>query len=546
MLLLCLGTGSVWGADITYTFTSKDWAATSGGSTANWTSGKDGGSFSNNGIQCSTNEDNNNAYGTSPSSFTDISQIIVTYNTNKGQGAGKLKIKIGTNDEVSNDVAYSGSDDGRTANFTTTFTFSPAQTGSVRLTINTTINSLYVVSVAITYGSVSTYTATWHVNGDDDYHSQTAAAGTTLTAPATTPTSSDCDNSKVFMGWSASEIDGTTNTEPVDLFTDPTTKKMPAADIGYYAVFATRTGTAPVYTKVNSVSAGTYVLVSEKPTSTYKYLPNATATSNPQLKGGITLTTVAGVTTLTNTVKDSMLWDLTSTGTANQYYIRPHDSTSIGLGTLPTTGDKIRITTDYKDTKWTITTRETYNWQFVNNNATPKYLAVYNESEWRCYDSNATNQNGNFYLFKQSGGYSYSAYATSCAACAADPTAGDASLNGSVLWAGERQNIQSCKSAPYTTFTNRAEYVHSALHSQVPKNSSFSLFILTMSKITDIYCYIFFRYKPRSLRYLYTQSKVRLMTDFLLKRAFFSAFQQKITLLFAQVKYLLYFCSRKF
>lgn len=154
VLLLCAlvaGSSNLWATDITYTFTAADWKATCGGASANWTSGKAGGGFGNNGVQVTTNNTNNGANATSPSSFTKISKIVVTYNTNKSAGAGSIKIQIGTNNETSNDVAYSGSADGRSANFTTEYNYATAQTGNVKITVNTTTNSIYVVSIKITY-----------------------------------------------------------------------------------------------------------------------------------------------------------------------------------------------------------------------------------------------------------------------------------------------------------------------------------------------------------------------------------------------------------
>lgn len=111
---------------------------------------------------------------------------------------------------------------------------------SITFTIGGTSGHRRITSVAVTFasGTATTYTATWYVNGSP-VHSQTAAANTTLTAPDDEPDSADCDGAKVFVGWTDTEITGSTNTEPADLFSDPTTKKMPASDINYYAVFAT-------------------------------------------------------------------------------------------------------------------------------------------------------------------------------------------------------------------------------------------------------------------------------------------------------------------
>ena len=155
MLLLCaliVGSSSAWAEEtITYVFTSKAWTATVGGEAVNWTSGKDGAGYSNNGVQVTTNESYNGANATSPVSFNKISKIVVTYNTNKSAGEGSIEVKVGDNDAKSNAVAYGGSGDGRTANYTTQFDYATTQTGKVKLTVNTTTNSLYICSIAITY-----------------------------------------------------------------------------------------------------------------------------------------------------------------------------------------------------------------------------------------------------------------------------------------------------------------------------------------------------------------------------------------------------------
>ena len=112
-----------------------------------------------------------------------------------------------------------------------------------------------------------------------------------------------------------------------------------------------------------------------------------------------------------------MLWDFTSTGTTNQFYLRPHGSTTIGLGCTTSTGANIRISSTYKDVKWTITTSSSYGWQFKSNASSAMYLAVYSDSNWRNYTSSTTNQNGKFHLFKQTSSsttyyYSYPQCAT--------------------------------------------------------------------------------------------------------------------------------------
>ena len=153
-MLSILGLLPALGAETTYTFTSKSWAATNGGSAANWTSGKDGAGFSNNGIQVTTNA--TGANGTSPISFTNVTKVVCTYNTNKSKGAGTIDVQVGSNTSKSVEWKFSGSADGTSANFTATVDYSTPETGNVKITLNTTTNSIYLVSVTITTGSGST------------------------------------------------------------------------------------------------------------------------------------------------------------------------------------------------------------------------------------------------------------------------------------------------------------------------------------------------------------------------------------------------------
>lgn len=155
LAVLVSGINAAWGDETTYIFTSKSWAATSGGDAANWTSGKDGGGFSNDGIQVTTSY--TGANGTSPIEFTNVTKIVATYNTNKSAGAGSIVAKIGTNEQKSNTVGYS-SGDGRSANYTTTFDYATPQSGSIKITVNTTTNSIYLVSVSITTATATPVT----------------------------------------------------------------------------------------------------------------------------------------------------------------------------------------------------------------------------------------------------------------------------------------------------------------------------------------------------------------------------------------------------
>lgn len=217
-LLLCLtisvGAGNVWGQTTdTYTFTSKAWAATLNGANANWTSGKDGNQLSSGrGVQVTTAASGANA--TSPTSFTNVSQVVVTYSTNISSGAGSVAIQIGSNTAQSQTVTKTGG----TTDRTLTYNFSPTQTGVVKITVTCTTNSIYVKSIAITYGSSSTTSTTtrfpqssYSASYPGTFAAPTAtvkAGSTTVTSPAVTYSSSNTSVATVNSSTGAVTIAG--------------------------------------------------------------------------------------------------------------------------------------------------------------------------------------------------------------------------------------------------------------------------------------------------------------------------------------------------
>ena len=141
LTMLCtIGVGQLWGAEKTYTFTSKSWGDSEGA----WTSNKDGGQLtSGRGVQVSTTY--TGAGATSKSEFNNVSRVVVVYSTNASKGAGTINMQIGSNAQKSFTVTSSGGTTDRNAEFS----FSPAESGKVKLTINCTTNSIYVKSITI-------------------------------------------------------------------------------------------------------------------------------------------------------------------------------------------------------------------------------------------------------------------------------------------------------------------------------------------------------------------------------------------------------------
>ena len=87
-----------------------------------------------------------------------------------------------------------------------------------------------------------TYTITWLANGQEFHKQENAEEGTALDLPNSEPDAATyaCDD-KVFVGWTASQISGSTDDAPADLFTTKTANVEDAATT-YYAVFATADG----------------------------------------------------------------------------------------------------------------------------------------------------------------------------------------------------------------------------------------------------------------------------------------------------------------
>ena len=141
LTILCtIGVGQMWGAEKTYTFTSKSW----GDSESAWTSNRDGGQLtSGRGVQVSTTY--TGAGATSKSEFNNVSRVVVVYSTNASNGAGTINMQIGSNAQKSFKVTSSDGTTDRNAEFS----FSPAESGKVKLTINCTTNSIYVKSITI-------------------------------------------------------------------------------------------------------------------------------------------------------------------------------------------------------------------------------------------------------------------------------------------------------------------------------------------------------------------------------------------------------------
>ena len=88
---------------------------------------------------------------------------------------------------------------------------------------------------------------TWMVNGEEwttgtNSGNTQVTSGSKVASLPTSPTKSDCDDSKVFMGWRATEISGTSSSDPGSIFTTAAGSPTITGNTTFYAVFADSIG----------------------------------------------------------------------------------------------------------------------------------------------------------------------------------------------------------------------------------------------------------------------------------------------------------------
>ncbi len=80
------------------------------------------------------------------------------------------------------------------------------------------------------------YTVTWSVNGATT--TEQVVSGEQVAALPAAPTSSDCDDAKVFVGWRSTAIAGVSAANPGSIFTTQAASPAITGDVTFYAVFA--------------------------------------------------------------------------------------------------------------------------------------------------------------------------------------------------------------------------------------------------------------------------------------------------------------------
>ena len=154
-------------------------------------------------------------------------------------------------------------------------------------------------------------------------------------------------------------------------------------------------------TPADGITEGTYALVASTSTKTGVLVSTNGSSSAPAFNTGITIED-----NVLKGVAESMQFDIA--GTAGNYEIYVAGGTSKWLY-CTSTNNGVRVGTNTNKT-WTISAHnKNINAFTFKHNATNRYLGVYNNQDWRCYDAltkldDVTGNTGAIYLYKKTSG----------------------------------------------------------------------------------------------------------------------------------------------
>lgn len=301
--------------------------------------------------------------------------------------------------------------DGTISDKEVTVTYAPTAAGSHEaiLTVSSTGATDKVIALSGTaIAPLTHYTVNWMVNGNpysEGTPSTDVAEGESIETLPTTPAAI---GDKVFMGWTNATIVGTQDDAPAVLFTSVAEAPEVTANTTYFAVFADETLVSSSWNRIKNladITNGSYVIKNDA------YVLPSTTTGSSTAPAKVDAPEITD-DVITGTVEESMIWNFTSTGTANQFYVQNEEGSYL-YATNSNNGVRVGTTSD----KWTfaVNTTDYFSMKATNN----RYCASWGSgSDWRSYtDANHDNyaNGGKLELYKLVTAYTYSAYATNFA-----------------------------------------------------------------------------------------------------------------------------------
>lgn len=353
------------------------------------------------------------------SSFIGVKKIVVTYETSGSEEPAATLVSIEADAEDKNEFTEGDEfvkatitatyDDETTKDVTSLATF----TGyNMNTTGTQTVNVEYEgknTSYTITVNPKPSYTITWKVNGVSVSGGTTSVKeGAKVTELPSTPTFS-CDNTKQFVGWTTTPINGTTDDKPAVLFTEAENAPVVTAATTYHAVFAAVTGSGTAgWEQTTSVAVGDQVVIAQVDDADGKTELNGIYTSgstpygtgadfNETPAGNMVFTVVAGFAEGTIAFQNGSNYLCWTSGNSLKWGTTVIETTSWACESVTET-QGIRV--------------------ILRNDGDANRMLIWNESSPRfaCYVDKATDNNySRLVFYKKSGGQTISAYQTTCA-----------------------------------------------------------------------------------------------------------------------------------
>ncbi|MGN0226590.1 MAG: T9SS type A sorting domain-containing protein [Paludibacteraceae bacterium] len=468
-LIFTIGIGNVWGATAIFTASEQGWSGTStktqtvSGVTFSFAGGTSSPTYYSDGLRTYekcviTISSSNTITGITFAYTVSNSGTLKSFTT--GTWTSGTKTWSGSATTISCTVGHSsGTKNGQVriteivvtytpsaASHTLSSAVSPAESGSVELS-----------ATSVAEGSTATATATpaahyvfdhWSISGTGSTLSSTTANPTTITmgtanttvtatfvaapkasvtlseAGATTTdattyyvgdsyilpstTEASC-GTKVLVGWSTVTV-SETDIKPASNFYEKGETVTLKASQTFYAVFANASGTPGSWDPVTSAPSdwsGDYVIVNSA--KTYAMTSDFySGTSGEFLGASVTITDDKVVSPT-----DKMIWTVAKNGDNAQYSFK-NKSTGTYANITGTSSTNAALS---DNANWfTIASSGTKGvWKVNSVSYSARCFAWYaDRSSFRTY-AKSTNNTG--YLYKKSGGTTYSAYSTSCEAC---------------------------------------------------------------------------------------------------------------------------------
>ena len=394
------GVGTAWADETTtYVFGSRDWTAKVGEVDANWTSNlRASGYTAGQGTQITTSATGANA--TSPKTFSNVKEIVVTYCTNSKSGNGTIKVKVGNGTEKTFTVEAPSS--GGTTLKTTTFTYNPLESGAVTLTVDCTKNSVYIYSIAIIEGAsvdpslegsdlaLSPTALTF-----DLYNNKDAKVINYTTSSTGAVTVSESDYVSTVVNQSAKTITVTPlkkTAETVEITVSQAADGTYAAGSATFTVDITdstpKSGAWVVTTLDELTSDDVFVIVGYN--GNYYAMSNDKSTSAAPTAVAVTIVD----NEITSEVADNIKWNISGNST-DGYTFYPDGNTETWLY-CTSSNNGVRVGTN---TNKTFKIEDNY----LCHKGTSRYVGVYQSQDWRCYtsiNSNITGQTFAFYKYE--------------------------------------------------------------------------------------------------------------------------------------------------